>query len=266
MKAARVVAARVASSSDRNAMNITSLLGASTLIALLPLAAAAATTADAPAVIAIVKIAKPALAPLALVRSKMRATMPLYDKLPGLDFKAFSMARPDHQFGGIYLWRDLATAQAWFNADWFERVRKERGVDGEVRYLQAWLTIDNTAGGTPLDSDSTAVATVVQITLPAGVSQEKLLAGFKASVPIYQQVPGLLRKSFITSGEAAQRQFGGVYLWRDEASAQAFFNSAWHERVRSSYGTTASIEWFDTPILLPSTLSAQAAVAAPARP
>jgi heme-degrading monooxygenase HmoA len=196
----------------------------------------------------------------------MRTTMPLYDKLPGLEFKAFSMARPDHQFGGIYLWRDLATAQAWFNPDWFERVRKERGVEGEVRFLQAWLTIDNTVGGTPLDSDSTAVATVVQITLPTGVSQEKLLAGFKASVPIYQQVHGLLRKSFITSGDSVQRQFGGVYLWRDEASAQAFFNSTWHERVRSSYGAAASIEWFDTPILLPSSLGAQTAVAVQARP
>jgi heme-degrading monooxygenase HmoA len=248
-------------------MTPTTLAGALTLAAVLPVAAAAVTSPEpAPATVAIVKIAKPALAPLALVRSKMRATMPLYDKLPGLDFKAFSMARPEHQFGGIYLWRDLAVAQAWFNADWFERVRKERGVEADVRYLQAWLTIDNTPGGTPPDSDSTAVATVVQITLPAGVSQDKLLAGFKASVPIYQQVPGLLRKSFITSGDGAQRQFGGVYLWRDEASAQAFFNSAWHERVRSSYGTTASIEWFDTPILLPGTLGAQASVAVQARP
>jgi heme-degrading monooxygenase HmoA len=265
MSAATVAARRVASSSDRNTMNITSLVAASTVAALLPLAAAA-TSADTPATVAIVKIAKPAGAPLALVRSKMRASMPLYEKLPGLDFKAFSLARPDHAFGGIYLWRDLPTAQAWFNADWFERVRKERGVEGEVRFLQAWVSIDNTAGGTPLDIDSTGVATLVQIALPAAVTQDKLLAGFKAAVPTYQQVPGLLRKYFITSGEGAQRQFGGVYLWRDEASAQAFFNNVWHERVRSTYGTPASVEWFDTPILLPSTLGAQASVAVRARP
>jgi heme-degrading monooxygenase HmoA len=241
------------------------------MLAMLPLAATA-TSADVPATITIVKVAKPAWAPLALVRSRMRATMPLYDKLPGLDFKAFSLARPDHGYGGIYLWRDLATAQAWFNADWFERVRKGRGVEGDVRYLQAWLTIDNTPGGTLLNSDSRGVATLVQIALPAGVAQDKLLAGFKASVPSFQQVPGLLRKSFVTSGEGAQRLFGGVYLWRDEASAQAYFNSAWHERVRSSYGTAAAIEWFDTPILLPSSLGglgrlgAQADVAVQAKP
>ncbi len=246
-------------------MNIPSLTNALALGALLPLTSTAATT-DLPATVVIVKIAKPMLAPVALVRSKMRATMPLYEKLPGLDFKAFSLARPDHAFGGIYLWRDLPTAQAWFNVDWFERVRKERGVEGEVRYLQAWLTIDNTPGGTPMNIDSGGVATLVQIALPAGVSQDKLLAGFKAAVPTYQQVPGLLRKSFITSGDGAQRRFGGVYLWRDEASAQAFFNSAWHDRVRSTYGTTASIEWFDTPILLPSTLGAQANVAVQGKP
>jgi hypothetical protein len=246
-------------------MNITSLVTASAVAAVLPLAAAAAST-DPPAAVAIVKIAKPMLAPVALVRSKMRDTAALYDKLPGLDFKAFSLARPDSAFGGIYLWRDLPTAQAWFNADWFERVRKERGVEGEVRYLQAWLSIDNTPGGTPLNVDSSGVATLVQIALPAGVSQVKLLAGFKAAVPTYQKLPGLLRKYFITSGDGALQQFGGVYLWRDEASAQAFFTNVWHERVRSTYGTTASIEWFDTPILLPSALGAQANIAVQARP
>jgi heme-degrading monooxygenase HmoA len=219
-------------------MTASTLASAITLATALPLAAAASTDAP-PATVAIVKVAKPALAPVALVRSTMRATMPLYEKLPGLDFKAFSLARPDSAFGGIYLWRDLPTAQAWFNADGFDRARKDRGVDAEVRYLQAWLSIDNTPGGTPLNADSSGVATLVQIALPAGVSQERLLAGFKASVPTFQQVPGLLRKYFITSGEGAQRQFGGVYLWRDEASAQAYFNSAWHERVRSSYGTWA---------------------------
>jgi heme-degrading monooxygenase HmoA len=220
----------------------------------------AAGAAEAPPVVAIVKIAKPWYAPAALVRSKMRDTVPLYGKLPGLDFKAFSIARPGSEFGGIYFWRDRATAQAWFNPAWFERVRQERGVQGEVRYFDAWVSIDNTAGGTALDSDSSAVATVVQIALPATVSQERLLAEFKAAVPTYQAVPGLLRKHFITAGEGTSRSFGGVYLWRDEASAKAFFNASWQARVQNTYGSAAQIEWFDVPVLLPSSLGAQASV------
>jgi heme-degrading monooxygenase HmoA len=254
---------------DRNTMNRLQWAGAMTLAATASgLAAQTATpnTAESPPVVAIVKIAKPWYAPMALVRSKMRETMPQYAKLPGLDFKAFSVARPDGEFGGIYYWRDRATAQAWFNPAWFERVRQERGVEGQVRYFEAWVSIDNTAGGTPVDADSAAVATVVQIPLPAAISQERLLAEFKAAVPTYQAVPGLLRKHFITGGEGAARSFGGVYLWRDEASAKAFFSSTWQARVQSTYGAPAQIEWFDVPILLPSSLNGSATLAVQSRP
>jgi hypothetical protein len=40
-------------------------------------------------------------------------------------------------------------------------------------------------------------------------------------------------------------------VWKDEASAKNWFNTAWRERVRKTYGQDAKIEWFDTPILLP---------------
>jgi heme-degrading monooxygenase HmoA len=241
----------------RNTMNAPLLASASSLVALtciMPAAQAQDAPPAAPAVVTIVKIAKPANAPAALVRSKMRETVDLYGKLPGLDFKAFSLARPDSAYGGIYSWRDRAAAQAWFNPAWFERVRQERGVEGQVRFFEAWLSIDNSPGGTAADNDSKSVATLVEIALPAGVGNERLWAEFKAAVPTYQKLPGLLRKHFIVSGEGAERRFGGVYLWRDEASAQAWFSAAWQERVRSTYGAPASVEWFDTPVLLPTLL------------
>ena len=199
-------------------------------------------------VVAIVKVPKPWYAPRALVVSKMRDTLPQYAQLPGLRYKAFSFAREDGDFGGLYYWQDAASARAWFNAAWFERVRKERGVEGQVRFFDALISIDNTPGGTPQDIDSAAVGTLVEIAIPAGVGRDRLYAEFKAAVPTYQKVPGLLRKHFIVS-EAGT--FGGLYLWKDEASAKAWFNAAWHERVKTTYGTPAKIEWFDTPILLP---------------
>ncbi len=211
--------------------------------------------ADAPpgastSVVAIVKVPKPWYAPRALVVSKMRNTIPQYAQLPGLGFKAFSLARAGGEFGGLYHWQDAASAQAWFNPAWFERVRQERGAEGKVRFLEAWVTLDNTPGGTPSNVDSAAVATLVEIPIPAGVSKERLLAEFKAAVPTYQNVPGLLRKHFTVSAEGG---FGGLYLWKDEASANAWFNTAWQERVLKTYGTSAKIEWFDTPILMPTT-------------
>ena len=177
----------------------------------------------------------------------MRATMPEYANLPGLAFKAFSFERQSGDFGGVYYWRDAASAQAWFNPAWFARVKKERGAEAMVRYVDAPLSIDNKPGGTPVNDDSPSVVTLVEIPTPPGITRERLNAEFAAAVPQYQKVPGLLRKHFIATAST----FGGVYVWKDDASAKAWFNAAWHERVRKTYGEVAKIEWFDTPIFLP---------------
>jgi hypothetical protein len=211
-------------------------------------------------VIAVVKVPSPWYAPRALVVGKMRETVPQYQSTPGLLFKAFSFAQADAQFGGIYLWQTRSGAEEWFGPAWHERVRKERGVEGKVRLFDAPLTIDNTPGGTPFEGSIEAVATIVTLPIPAGLSRERLVAEFKASVPTYQKIDGLLRKSFIITADG---QFGGVYLWRNLAAAQQWFSPAWHERVRTRYANAAQIEWFDTPILLPSKLAGNVLASGP---
>ena len=223
------------------------------------MAAGAQSAADAAAtpVVVIVRIPKPWYAPRAVVVSKMRDSVAQYAKLPGLAFKAFSFERDSGDFGGVYFWRDRASATAWFDGAWFERVRKERGSEGQVRTFDAPVSVDNTAGGTAAQDDSKSMVTLVEIPVPPGLTRERLTAGLRAAVPEYQKVPGLLRKHFILSEVgAAAPTFGGVYLWRDEAAARAWFNEAWQARVRSTYGQPPRIEWFDTPILLPTQDSA----------
>lgn len=211
--------------------------------------------------IAVVKVPSPWYAPRALVVGKMRETVPQYASLPGLLFKAFSFAQADAQYGGIYLWQTRSGAEQWFGPAWHERVRKERGVEGQVRLFDAPLTIDNTPGGTQFEGSSDSVATIVTVPIPAGLSRERLVAEFKASVPTYQKIDGLLRKSFIITADG---KFGGVYLWRDAAAAQQWFSPAWHERVRTRYASAAQIEWFDTPIALPSKLAVNVLASSPA--
>lgn len=201
------------------------------------------------AVAAIVTVPKPWYAPRSLVTSRMRDTVPEYENLPGLAFKAYSFARADGAFGGLYLWKDLASARAQFSPAWFERVQRERGVAGHVRFLEVTVALDNTPGGTPRDLQSTAVGTVVSVPMPAGIGRQRWIAGFEAALPTYREVPGLLIKYFTLGSD---KTFGGVYLWKDAASAERWFNAAWHQRVREQYGAEARIEWFDTPILLPS--------------
>jgi Putative mono-oxygenase ydhR len=199
-------------------------------------------------IVTIVTVPKPWYAPRALVASKMRDTQAQYESMPGLHYKIYTLAQADGQFGGIYLWKDRAAAQTWFVPNWFERVRKERGVEGVVRYFDAPLMLDNTPGGTPLNAQSASVATLVTIPLPAGVTREKVIAEFNAALPTYQRVPGLLRKYFILTSDG---RFGGVYLWDKQASADQWFTEAWQQRVRSTYGAADTMEWFDAPILLP---------------
>lgn len=198
--------------------------------------------------VVIVRVAKPWYAPKALVTSKMRDTVPQYANAPGLAFKAFSFERASGDYGGIYLWKDAGSAQSWFNPAWFERVKRERGSEGFVRTFSAPVAIDNTPGGTPANDDSASVATLVEIPVPASLSPDQMVAAFKDAVPTYQAIPGLLRKYFTRSDKGT---FGGVYLWKDEASAQAWFTQDWKDRVTKTYGQSAKIEWFDTPILTP---------------
>lgn len=203
-------------------------------------------------VVVVVKIPTPWYAPKALVVSKMRDSIPQYERIDGLTFKVFSFAKGSGDFGGIYHWKDKQTAQNWFTPEWFERVKKERGNPAVVRCFDAPLTIDNTSGGTPANVNSSGVATVVEIPTPVGVSRDRLIEEFKAAAPTYQKVPGLLRKHFTIGDRGA---FGGIYIWKDEASAKAWFNSSWYERVRTKYGHDAKIEWFETPILLPTRIA-----------
>ncbi len=186
----------------------------------------AAATGDGPVVV-IVRVPKPWYAPRALIASKMRDTEPQYAALPGLVHKAYSFAQRDGAFGGVYLWADGAAARAWFSPAWFERVRRERGVEGEVRLFPVTAVLDGSAGGPDRDDRAAAVATVAPV--GAGRAPE----------------PGLLRRHAVTTPAGAP---AWVELWRDAAAAEAAF---------AARGVaTPDVEWFDTPILLPGAAAA----------
>lgn len=209
--------------------------------------------ASGSAVAAVVTVPKSWYVPQALIASRMRDTVPEYEAVPGLAFKSYSFARADGAFGGLYLWKDLPAARAWFGPAWFERVQRERGVAGQVRFFEVPVAVDNTPGGTPRQLHAGAVGTLVSLPIPAGVGRDRLLAEFQAALPTYRQVPGLLVKAFTISDDG---RFGGLYLWQDAASAERWFNAAWQQRARERYGAEPRIEWFDTPVLLPSRLAA----------
>jgi len=204
------------------------------------------------AVAAIVKVPKPWYAPRIVVVGKMRDTIPQSQALPGLAFKAFSFAQADGHYGGIYLWKDLASARGWFTPGWFARVERERGAPGEVRFFEVLAAIDNTPGGTPADVDSSSVATLATSPVPAGSDRHQMARQFQSALVADRQIPGLMRRYFVVTD---QGRFGHISQWRDMASAQQWFNGTKDSHARSP-GSDATVEWFDTPILLPSSLLA----------
>ena len=88
--------------------------------------------------------------------------------------------------------------------------------------------------------ESKLVAALVEVERPAGVNDTVLLEGFNSSIPIYSKIPGLERKYFTQTDDG----FGGLYLWSDKASADAFYTEAWSNRIETTYGATAKLTWF----------------------
>jgi hypothetical protein len=91
---------------------------------------------------------------------------------------------------------------------------------------------------------SDRVATLVVIKTPEGVTRAKIDAGFTASVPTYEKIPGLIRKYFTVNGDG----FGGIYLWKNRAAAEAWYTAAWAAQCKQRYGTECQLTWFDTPL------------------
>ena len=200
-------------------------------------------------VVVVVRIPVPRFAPKWLVRRKMKATIDLYSSIPGLEFKLFTVERDSGDFGGIYTWRDRGSATEWFNPEWFARVKRDRGSEAHVRFLEAPMSIDNVRGGTPVSVGGRHVATLVQIPIPSGVSNDLVRDGFAGAEETYRNVRGLLRKNFVIGEEGT---FGGVYLWDSLASAEEWLDDRWRQRVTDTYGSPPTVEWFEVPIVLPS--------------
>lgn len=93
---------------------------------------------------------------------------------------------------------------------------------------------------------SSQVAVHVAVTTPAGAPRTRVETGMARSAPTYAKVPGLIRKYF-TIG---QSNFGGMYLFKDRASAQALFNDAWRAKTAQTYGSQPVVTYFDVPLVV----------------
>ncbi|MEI6410543.1 MAG: hypothetical protein WCR52_14230 [Bacteroidota bacterium] len=173
--------------------------------------------------VAITKVKKPWYAFRSLVVKKFVGSMPEYAAIPGLLFKAYAFTAHAPYFGGIYLWDDKISAQNWFNPTWFARVLKTYKTPGVVLYFKV-----------------TGVQTLQTLYATKGDYYSSLSMG-DAALP--NDTKGLLRVYWVEN-EAGES--GHICLWASEKAAKAYFKTVKVEP-----------EYFDTPVLLWETKSAQ---------
>ena len=89
---------------------------------------------------------------------------------------------------------------------------------------------------------------IIRYQLPAGVPTETIKNGFHEVAPKFQQPDGLLRKYFLISQDG--KSGGGVYLWNSMEQARTFTEGVIRPMIRDKFKMEASIEYFDSPVIV----------------
>jgi hypothetical protein len=84
---------------------------------------------------------------------------------------------------------------------------------------------------------------IVQFDMPKR-TQEQAIRGGTATAPIYRNLAseGLIRKDYL-NGENGT---GGVYLWNNRRSAEAWFTEARIAELTERFGVRPKLTWYDT--------------------
>lgn len=91
------------------------------------------------------------------------------------------------------------------------------------------------------------IVVVVQLPVPKR-SRDAAIESARKTAPTYTALAskGLIRKYYI-NGEAGS---GGVYLWRSEAAARAWYTSDWAQRMEAAHGVTPVVTYYESLVVV----------------
>ena len=92
----------------------------------------------------------------------------------------------------------------------------------------------------------TRVICVVTYKLPAGTDREAAVQMFRDSIPRYMATEGLLRKNVLYRDGLG----GGIYLWENQAAADAAYSEEWKAYMTEKYDHPPTIETYEMPITM----------------
>jgi hypothetical protein len=188
--------------------------------------------------VVVVRVPGPWWAPKALIRRKFEQVLPEYAAAEGLEHKAFTFI--DGCFGGVYQWSSRARAETWFDQRWHARVKRQRGVDGDVRFFDVLAQRSTGAlQGRSLPFDAVRVdAVITQVTFA------KAEAGHAHALAEWAQ--GSVR-STVAMGRDGLSVFS---LWNEPAHARAFLLGDALARATRLVGVTPQVHQFEAPVVL----------------
>jgi hypothetical protein len=92
------------------------------------------------------------------------------------------------------------------------------------------------------------IVAIVSFQMPKATTPEDMSGPFKAAVPLFQKVPGLLQKYFYVSDDG--RRAGGVYVWASRADADRLYGGEWRAMVEAKFGGPPTIDFLNSPVMI----------------
>lgn len=94
------------------------------------------------------------------------------------------------------------------------------------------------------------ITTVVTFSIPEPVTEDQAAAAFTEATPMFQGVPGLVRKYFLLSDDG--QIMGGVYLWETRAHADAFHaeTGPWFTHIQDTFGVAPAVTAYRSPVIV----------------
>jgi hypothetical protein len=208
--------------------------------------------------VVVVRVPAPWWAPDFLIVNKFIDAIPDYAKVDGLEHKAFTISER-REFGGIYLFDARPSAESWFGPAWFERVRRQRGVEGDVLILDApHTTVSSTPEGSALPmkairSDAVATLLLSHTVVPPDQRSET----FEALAFVHGLAPETFRVYWVTTADG---RVGAVTFFSSAAASREFWSSTRLRETERALGSETTLTYFSAPVLFDPRVAKEAAV------
>ena len=99
-----------------------------------------------------------------------------------------------------------------------------------------------------INDKQTTIVAIVTFHPPKATTAQEMSAAFRAAVPMFQNVAGLVTKHFYVSEDG--RRAGGVYLWASRADADRLYNGEWRAFVEKEFGSPPTIDFLNSPVMV----------------